>query len=138
MKRIGIAAVLVAVGLLLAGCESIQVFKQTWDAARSIVVNKKAIIVAVQTFNAAEASATVYIRQKHCPPGIQRPTCMSPPIREQLVVAITAGRGPRDALVDFVEAHPNEIGDQGLYDALRSATAQLKNVLSAYKIGGAS
>jgi len=136
MRRLNIAAALLAVGLLMSGCESVQIFKQTWDAAKSIVVNKKAVIVAVQSFNAVEATATVYIRQKHCPPGIQKPTCMSPPIREQLVVAMNAGRGPRDSLLDFVEAHPDEIGDQGLYDALKAATASLKNILAAYKIGG--
>jgi len=121
MRRLNIAAALLAVGLLMSGCESVQIFKQTWD---------------VQSFNAVEATATVYIRQKHCPPGIQKPTCMSPPIREQLVVAMNAGRGPRDSLLDFVEAHPDEIGDQGLYDALKAGTASLKNILAAYKIGG--
>lgn len=138
MRRFGIIAAVLAAAVLLSGCESVQIFRQTWEAAKSIVVNKKAVIVAVQSFNAAEASATAYIRQKHCPPGIQKPTCMSPPIREQLVIAMTAGRPARDALLDFVEAHPNEIGDQGLYDALKAATASLKNIFAVYKIGGAS
>lgn len=141
MKRFGIAAAL-ALSLLVSGCaglnEKIQVFQQTWATAKAITLNKTAVTVAVSTFRAVERTATVYIRQKHCPVGIQKPTCMSPPIREQLVVAIEQGNATANALLDFWEKHPNELGSEGVYDALNAATAALKNIFATYKIGGAS
>lgn len=142
MKRLGIASVLVALALCLSGCaglnEKLQVFKQTWETAKAITLNKTAVVAAVSTFRAAERTATVYIRQKHCPVGIQRPTCMSPAIREQLVPVIQQGDAAANALLDFWEKHPNELGSEGVYDAVNAATAALKNIFATYKIGGAS
>ena len=142
MRRFGIVAAVLTAAVLLSGCaglqEKIQVFKQTWETAKAITLNKTAVTVAVSTFRAAERTATVYIRQKHCPVGIQKPTCMSPPIREQLVVAINQGNDAANALLDFWEKHPNELGSEGVYDALNAATAGLKSIFATYKIGGAS
>lgn len=142
MRRFGIAAALVAAAMLLSGCaglqEKIQVFQQTWQTAKSITLNKTAVTVAVSTFRAAERTAAVYIRQKHCPVGIQKPTCMSPPIREQLVVAINQGNDAANALLDFWEKHPDQLGSEGVYDALNLATSTLKGIFATYRIGGAS
>lgn len=142
MKRFGIAGALVALALTLSACaglqERLQVFQQTRQAAKAITLNKTAVTVAVSTFRAAERTATVYIRQKHCPVGIQKPTCMSPPIREQLVVAIEQGNAAANSLLDFWEKHPDQLGSEGVYDALNAATSTLKNIFAAYRIGGAS
>jgi hypothetical protein len=141
MKRFGIAGALVALALCLSGCaemqEKFQVFKQTWETAKAITLNKTAVVAAVSTFRAAERTATVYVRQKHCPVGVQRPTCMSPAIREQLVPYIQQGDAAANALLDFWEAHPNELGSEGVYDAVNQATAALKKIFATYKIGDA-
>lgn len=141
MKRMGIAGALVALALLLSGCaglnEKFQVFKQTWETAKAITLNKTAVTAAVSSWRAVERTATVYIRQKHCPVGIQKPTCMSPAIREQLVPIINQGHDAANKLLDFWEAHPNELGSEGVYDALNAATAGLKTIFATYKIGGA-
>lgn len=129
------AAALVLIGFTLAGCGTLSFVKQTWDAAKEMVVSKNGIIIAVSLSRAAEKTGTVYIQQKRCPPGIQKPTCMSPEIRETIATAMTEMRKARDALLDFVDAHPGEIGDQGLYDALKASTATLKSIFTTYKIG---
>ena len=60
---------------------------------------------------------------------------MSPEIRETIATAMVEMRKARDALLDFVEAHPDEIGDQGLYDALKATTSTLQSIFTTYKIG---
>lgn len=138
MLRLRMGAALLAIGLLLGGCGTVDFVRQGWQALQEVTVSKKGVIVAVSLFHAAERSATVYIKQKHCPVGIQKPTCMSPPIREQLALAMTEGQKARDSLLDFIEGHPAEIGTQGAYDALKRATATLKSIFATYKIGRAS
>lgn len=134
MRVLRFAAFMV-LSLSLAGCGTVGVFEQTWQAAKTVVVSKNGVILAVSASRAAEKTGTVYLNQKRCPRGIQRPTCRSPEITETLATAMTEMRKARDALLDFVEAHPGEIGDQGLYDALKAATGTLKSIFTAYKIG---
>lgn len=135
MRNLRIAAAAVLIALSLGGCQSIEFVRQTWDAVKSVVVSKDGVVVAVSLSRAAERTGTVYIGQKRCPPGVQRPTCMSPEIRETIATAMVEMRKARDALLDFVEAHPGTIGDQGLYDGLRAATSTLKSIFATYKIG---
>lgn len=142
MLRLRMGAALLAIGVLLGGCGAIRdtfsTIQQGFQAAQQIEVSPKAAVVAVSLFHAAERTATVYIKQKHCPVGIQRPTCMSPPIREQLAVAMEEGQKARDSLLDFVEGHPGPLGAQGAYEAVQRATATLKSIFAAYKIGRAA
>lgn len=143
MRAFKLAAVLL-LSLSIGGCagtrfgDEIGVLKQTWNAAKTTVVSKDGVVVAVSVSRAAERTGTVYIGQKRCPAGVQRPTCMSPQIRDTIATAMIEMRKARDALLDFADAHPGEIGDQGLYDALKAATGTLKSIFATYKIGGAS
>lgn len=138
MRFFRLAAALVLLSVSIGGCAELDKIRQSFTAAAKIVVNKDAVKVATSAFNAVEATATVYIGQPRCPTGIQKPTCMSPPIRETIATAIQTGRAARDKLLDFVEAHPDAIGDQGVYDALKVATSTLQNIITTYKIGGAT
>lgn len=134
MRKFGLAVALVLLSTTLGSCASLNTIKQTWDAAKNVVVNKNGVVIAVQTFNAAERTATVYLNQKKCPRNVQRPTCRSPAITEAIATAITEGQRARDGLLDFAEGHPGAIGDQGLYDALRGSIGTLKSFFAAYKI----
>ncbi len=138
MRSFRLAAAMVLLSLTLGGCGTLSVVKQTWDVAKTAVVSKNGIVVAVSLSRAAERTGTVYIGRPRCPVGIQRPTCMSPQIRDTIATAMGEMRKARDALLDFVDAHPGEIGDQGLYDALKASTSTLKSIFATYKIGGAS
>jgi hypothetical protein len=138
MRFFRLAAALVLLSVSVAGCGAIDTLRQTWAVAASVVVNKAAIKVAVSAFNAVEATATVYISQPRCPKGIQKPTCMSVPIRETIATAILTGRSSRDQLLGFVEAHPDAIGDQGLYDVLKISISTLQNIFTTYNIGSAN
>jgi hypothetical protein len=135
MRVLRFAAVLL-LSFSIAACAPFSVVKQTWDVAKTAVVSKNGITVAVSLSRAAERTGTVYIGQRRCPAGVQRPTCMSPQIRDTIATAMIEMRKARDALLDFVDAHPDQIGDQGLYDALKASTGTLKSIFATYKIGG--
>lgn len=136
MRGFRLAAALVLLSVTIGGCAQLGIVKQTWDIAKTAVVSKKGIVVAVSLSRAAERTGTVYISQARCPVGIQKPTCMSPQIRDTIATAMIEMRKARDALLDFVDAHPGEIGDQGLYDALKASTSTLKSIFTTYRIGG--
>lgn len=135
MRKLGLAAAMVLLSVSLGACAELAVVRQAMQAARSAVVSKDGVVLAVSTFHAVERTATVYLNQKKCPRGIQRPTCRSPAITETIATAITEGQKARDGLLSYAEGHPGAIGDQGLYDALRAATATIKSVFKAYNIG---
>lgn len=135
MRRLRITAALFAIAVAFSGCAAIDTIRQTWEAAKEVVVSKNGVVAAISLFHAAERTATIYVKQKHCPVGIQKPTCMSPPVREELATAMTEGQKARDGLIAFAEGHPGAIGDQGLYDALKLATGTMKSVFKAYNIG---
>lgn len=133
MRKLGIVA-LVLLATTLGACAQINAAREAWQSAKSIVVSKNGVVIAVSTFNAAERTATVYLNQKKCPRGVQRPTCRSPAITEALATAMTTGQAARDGLLDFAEGHPGALGDQGLYDALRGSIGTLKGIFDAYRI----
>lgn len=137
-QPLGLLLALVLLALPVSGCGTIEAIRSVLSTAVTAVISKDGVVLAVSAFHAAERTATVYIRQKHCPPGAQQPTCMSPPIREQLAVALEQGQRARDGLIAFAEGHPGAVGDQAVYDALRASTSTLKSIFATYKIGGAS
>lgn len=138
MRKFGLAVALVLMSTTLGACAQqlaqLKAVSDTWQAAKELTVSKNGVVLAVSTFNAAERTATVYLNQKKCPRGVQRPTCRSPAITETIATAITAGQAARDGLLDFAEGHPGALGDQGLYDALRGSIRTLKGVFDTYRI----
>ena len=133
MRKLGMVA-LVLLATTLGACAQINAAREVWQSAKSLVVSKNGVVIAVSTFNAAERTATVYLNQRKCPRGIQRPTCRSPAITEQIATAITEGQRARDGLLDFAEGPPGALGDQGLYDALRVSIKTLRGIFDAYRV----
>ena len=134
MRKIGLAVALVLLSTTLGACAQIGAAKEAWDSLKTQTVSKTGVVVAVQVFNAAERTATIYLNQKKCPRGVQRPICRSPVITEKIATAITTGQSARDGLLDFAEGHPGAIGDQGLYDALRGSIKTMKGIFDAYRV----
>lgn len=132
MKRI---FPILAIGFILAGCASLERAKTTWDAVTSAKIAPQTVILAADTFDALEATGTVYISQKKCPKGINVPTCRDPGITKTIIENVKTGRKARDAMIAFLKAHPGELGDSGLYDALNLAVATLQDIFEKNKIG---
>lgn len=133
MKRLHLALA-VSLALFLGGCESLSTVRNAWNVATSASVSATAVIVASDAFNAIEATATVYLNQKKCA-GPAKPTCRDPAVTRKIKPAILEGRKARDALIAFLETHPGQLGDKGLYDALQAAIGTAKSVMNTYGIG---
>ena len=122
--------------LSLAGCAGTRVgnFIATVESAATGTVSPEAIYIARNAFNTVEVSATNYLSLKRCP--VQAPFCRDPVATSKLIPAIRSGRVARNNATQFLKDHPNQLGTQGLYDALTSATDTIKFILQQYNVGG--
>lgn len=113
---------------LLAGCAALA-------QVSAVKVNPTLVIVAANTFNALEATATNYIRLPACVPE-NRPICREPEVAAIIIPAVYSGRSARNGLRDFYRKYPNTpLGPQGLFDALTSTNDILQQIFAQHKIG---
>lgn len=129
---------ILALGLLCAlaapigGCSTVKTIQEGWGAITGATVSPKAIIVAANAFNAAEATATNYLKLPRCAPAT-RPICREPSATKVIIPAVRSGRVARDELVTFVKEHPGQMGPTAPFDVLKSSTATLQRVLDIYR-----
>ncbi len=128
-------AVTVGLALCLGGCSYYKTVTDAFSSLSQAKVSPKAIIIAANTFNALEATATNYIEQKRCD-GKNGPFCRNPSAMAVIVPAIRSGRGARDELIAFMKAHPGQLGPQGTFDALTSANTVLQKTFDLYRVNG--
>ncbi len=129
---------IVITALGLAGCstpfgERVSSFVSVVKSAATGTVSPEAIYIARNAFDTAEVSATNYLNLKRCPTNA--PFCRSPVATAKLIPAIRAGRQARNAATAFLDQHPGQLGTQGLYDGLVSATDTIKAILAQYNVG---
>jgi hypothetical protein len=125
-----ILAVVACLGL--AGCANLQ---NAWTVLSSTSVSPAAVNVAVNTFDALEATATNYLRLPRCANGGPI-ICRSPSATKQIIPAIRSGRYARNNLEQFIAAHPGQLGPQGLYDALMNSVNTLQSIYGQYNVKG--
>lgn len=131
MKRALIAiAMAFALAAPIGGCAQVQ---KTYEIVTSAKVSPTAVVVAVNAFNALEATATNYLQLPRCVSG-GPVICRQPSATQPIKNAVLSGRAARNELVRFYAAHPGELGPKGLYDALVAATNVLQNVYLQYGI----
>lgn len=123
-----------ALAVSLGGCATLQRIDAAWQAVKSATVSPQAVVVAANTFNALEATATNYLRLAKCN-GSNGPICRDPAITAKVIPAVRAGRAARDSLLAFQRAHPGQLGDQGVYEALQASISTLTQIINTY--GGA-
>ena len=126
MRSIGIVAV--AACLALGSCANLM---NTWQAVSGAKVPAKTILIAESSFNIAKSTATNYIA--YCTPNPAPAGCNDVAIKTQLIPAIKSGTTARDELQAFLRAHPNQVGDKGVYDALVAATTTIGSVTANFK-----
>lgn len=133
MKKLFLIAVM---AISLGGCAGTRIgdFIQTIKSAATGSVSPEAIYIARNAFDAAEVSATNYLKLAECPN--KAPFCHDHAASLQLIMAIRSGRVARNNATQFLKDHPNQLGTQGLYDALTTSTDTIKQILAKYSIGG--
>jgi hypothetical protein len=131
--------VLLLLAPLLAGCGTFgQNLQNIFNTVTGASVSPAAVLVAGNSFDAVEKTATNYI--VFCTSNRANLACANfVTIRGQLVPAVRAGRAARNNLEAFMKANPGALGPTGLYNALTSAVQTLQDVMTQYHItGGAS
>lgn len=133
MKLLRHVVLAVALALPVGACSTVQ---QAWNVATSAEVPAQAVVVAANSFNALEVTATNYLRLPKCgkTPSV---VCRSPTVSAKLYPLVRSGRKARDAALQFLDTHPGQLGDKGLYDALITSINVLQVVMDQYNVGGA-
>lgn len=121
MKKI---VLLLALGL--AGCSTLATLEGT-------TISPTQVIVAANSFDAAEATATNYLRLPTCPAA---KLCKTQAGINAIVLAIRSGRKARSDLEAYVNANPGQPAPVTLYDALTAAVSTLQSALAQYNAQG--
>lgn len=135
MKKL-LAITTLMLTISLGGCAGTRIgdFINTIKSAATGTVSPAAIYIARNAFNAVEVSADNYINLKECPN--QAPFCHDHNAAAELITLVRSGRVARTNATQFLKDHPNELGPQGLYDALTTATDTIKAILVKYNYVG--
>lgn len=118
--------------LSLAGCSTWERFKTVSEAVGEFRISPAAVIIASNTFDAAEATATNYLRLPRCKLVNPAPVCRNPTATALIIPAIRSGRVARDNLQQFLKDHPNELAPATAYEKLTSIVDTLKSIYSQY------
>ena len=118
-------AALLALALPLASCSALK-------SVAGFSVSQKNVAIAVQAFDAVEASATNYLRLPACTDGQTTlgDGCRQPAVVPALIKDVRAGRAARDSLWAAAKAAPDGVGIKAAYEAVIAATAAIEQDLS--------
>ena len=120
----------IALALSLGACAQVT---KVYDTITGASVSPTAVIVAANSFDALEATATNYLRLKKCSAS-SGPVCRDAKATAVIIPAIRSGRSARNNLEQFLKDHPGQLGPQGLYDALQAAITTLRQSFAIYGV----
>lgn len=124
-----VAGIALAGTVCLAGCAGeLTKLQAAYADVTSSSVPLNDLVLARQTFNAVEVSATQYLGLKRCDGATV--ICRSPAATKIIVPAIRSGRVARINLATFMREHPGQLGPSGIYNALVAANSTLNGTLS--------
>jgi len=116
--------------LALVACFAATTSCSTLESLSSTNVPVKSIIVAANTVDAAESTATAYL--KICTPVPAPKGCDDALIQNKIIPAVKAIRAARTAAEDFVAANPNAtLGPATLVSAISTAVTTLQQIVSS-------
>jgi hypothetical protein len=125
MRTLGLVAI-AAMMIPLGSCAALQKLSSTQ-------VPMKAIIVAGNAVDAAETTATAYVR--YCRPNPSPAGCDDSLIKNKIVPAVHDVRTARDAAEQFALDNPNAtFGPSTLVDAVTKAVGALQTILTTNNI----
>lgn len=102
---------------------------QPWD---SISVTTRQVVLAADAFNAAEATATAYLRLPPCPTAA---LCRDPAVVKAIDPALRAGYAARKRLVTAARASSGGVVNLNDFAVLTSSITTLKSLFAQYGIG---
>lgn len=121
------------VALSLGGCAQL---KNDWNAVTGATVSPEAVLVAANSFDALEATATNYLT--FCKANRTLSICASyVAARKQILPAIRSGRVARNNLENFLQQNPGQLGPSGLYNSLIAAISTIQGTINQYSVTNA-
>jgi len=128
----------IGAALMLGACATVENAISTIQSGYSAIsgsgVPPQTIAAAISTFDGLKIVATNYTRLARCrDDGSNRPICRDPAVRVPLRQAVTSGTVARNDLKAFLRQNPNSLGDQGLYNALTTASNTISDATAAYR-----
>lgn len=128
MRRVFLA---LTVAFTLSGCASIS---KVYDTVTGATVSPAAVVVAGNSFDALEATATNYL--VFCKANKALAACSNYiKVRKAILPAVRSGRVARNNLENFLTANPGQLGPSGLYNALIASINTVQAVINTYQIG---
>jgi hypothetical protein len=129
------AVAVLAIGLSLGGCaklvEATQFISTASAAVEDLSVSPEMVLIASNSFDAVQVTATNYLRLKRCT-GDNGPICRDPAVTPSIIAMIKAGRVARDDLQKFMRDHPGSLGKTGLYSALTQSVTTIQAMMATY------
>jgi hypothetical protein len=116
----------------LPACDRITAAVEILTSAK---VSPNLVFIAANTFDGLQVTATNYLRLPRCT-GSNGPVCRDPEATEKIIPAIQSGRIIRDKLRKFLRDHPNQLGIQGDYDALKETISTVQAIFAQYNVQG--
>ena len=120
-KFLAIAAVALSLGACAQTAQFIDKVQTAVEKVADVKVDRNAVALAVDAYDASALTAAAYLRLPICRTG-GTAICRDPKNTQVLKRALLAGREARNQLLDFLERNPGQLGPKGVYDALVSAT----------------
>jgi hypothetical protein len=120
-KLLLVSAVALALVSAVSGCATLQNLQNAWAIVSTAAVSPQQIVVAGNAFDAAEATATQFLLWCN---GNRASVACTTKIRRDVIVAVRAGRGARNALEPYVLQ--GKAGPAVIYNALITAINTLQ------------
>lgn len=142
MRRVGLGFA-VAAALMLSACGTtsmisiplpggasvpIAVPTSVTNPVSSATVDRRYVVAGAVTFDAVEQLATEYLKRPKCPQAV---LCRDPKVSKPLIAAMRKGIIIRRQMVSFARQHPDQLGDQGLQDALNQTVNTIRSLIGA-------
>jgi len=131
-------AVVAALALSLGGCAGLQKVSDAVGfvtsaaaAVENVQVSPEMVLIASNSFDAVQVTATNYLRLKRCT-GTNGPLCRDPAYTPTIIATVKAGRVARDDLQKFMRDNPGSLGKTGLYNALVQSIGTIKEMVATY------
>lgn len=127
MKKV----LVICAALALAGCNTVSNVGNAISVVTAAKVSPQAALVAANSFNALEVTATAYLQLPKCPASV---ACKTDTAVKAIVPAVRSGRAARNEIESLLKANGGSAIPVVNYNTLTSANNVLQTIYNQYNI----
>lgn len=128
MKKV----LVICAALALAGCSAVSGVENAVSVATAAKVSPQTVLVAANSFDALEVTATTYLQLPKCPTAV---VCRQASAVKAIIPAVRSGRAARDQLEALLKANGGNAIPVANYNTLTAANSVLQTIYAQYNIG---